>query len=52
MALKEESTKNIINIEDDNQLKKVVNWSFEHDELLSNWSDHASCYTWMHDTTQ
>jgi hypothetical protein len=52
MTLKEEPTKNIINIEDDNQLKKVINWSFEHDELLSNWADHASCYTWMHDTTQ
>jgi len=27
-------------------------WSFEHDELLSNWSDKAACYTWMHDATQ
>jgi hypothetical protein len=33
-------------------LKKIVNWSFEHDKLLSNWSDHAACYTWMHDITQ
>ena len=23
-------------------------WSFEHDELLSNWGDKAACYTWMH----
>jgi hypothetical protein len=34
------------------ELKKLVNWSFEHDELLSNWGDHAACYTWMHDITQ
>jgi hypothetical protein len=27
-------------------------WSFEHDELLSNWGDKAACYTWMHDATQ
>ena len=27
-------------------------WSFEHDELLSSWSDKAACYTWMHDATQ
>jgi hypothetical protein len=44
------------NINDKNQdseiLNNVVNWSFEHDELLSNWGDHASCYTWMHDATQ
>lgn len=33
-------------------LKKIINWSFEHDELLSNWGDHAACYTWMHDVTQ
>jgi hypothetical protein len=33
-------------------LKKIVNWSFEHDKLLSNWGDHAACYTWMHDVTQ
>jgi hypothetical protein len=32
--------------------KKIINWSFEHDELLSNWGDHAACYTWMHDITQ
>jgi len=34
------------------EFKKIVNWSFEHDELLSNWGDHAACYTWMHDVTQ
>ena len=33
-------------------LSKITKWSFEHDELLSNWGDHAACYTWMHDTTQ
>jgi len=27
-------------------------WSFEHDELLATWGDHATCYTWMHDATQ
>jgi len=37
-------------LEDD--LKKIINWSFEHDKLLSNWGDHAACYTWMHDVTQ
>lgn len=36
---------------------KIINkpnngWSFEHDELLSNWGDKAACYTWMHDATQ
>jgi len=29
-----------------------MTWSFEHDELLSNWGDHATCYTWMHDATR
>lgn len=29
-----------------------IGWSFEHDELLSNWGDKAACYTWMHDATQ
>jgi hypothetical protein len=44
MSLKEESKSD--------EFEKVVSWSFEHDELLSNWGDHASCYTWMHDATQ
>ena len=49
MSLKEESVIDDLLSQD---LKKIINWSFEHDELLSNWADHASCYTWMHDATQ
>jgi hypothetical protein len=46
--------KDQINTQESNndELKKIVSWSFEHDELLSNWGDHAVCYTWMHDATQ
>jgi len=33
-------------------INSISAWSFEHDELLSNWSDKAACYTWMHDATQ
>jgi hypothetical protein len=46
----DDQTKSSEKLEDD--LKKIVNWSFEHDKLLSNWGDHAACYTWMHDITQ
>ena len=50
MSNKEDQNQEHDKIEDDS--KKIINWSFEHDKLLSNWSDHAACYTWMHDITQ
>ena len=39
-------------IEDNDTKNPERGWSFEHDELLSNWGDKAACYTWMHDATQ
>jgi len=46
----EQNTNNSITFSD--QFNQKMVWSFEHDELLSNWGDHASCYTWMHNATQ
>ncbi len=43
----------VIGINDNNNdPKEVYEWSYEHDELLANWSDKAKCYTLMHDSTQ
>jgi hypothetical protein len=45
-------TNQITNTTFSEQFNQNITWSFEHDELLSNWGDHASCFTWMHNATQ